>query len=570
MVSKVAVMALVAVIAVPILLGYAFNLTETTESGYKVSGDEINVTPLLQNDTSYSYAHGSLYQNNSDFYSVLEPWPPQVYKFDSMPEFKTITTAKTSIKGNIATASGSNLLGGSGNVSNYSPLLYYQADYDPSLGYVTMNFITRLNGVDTSVSVAKFHSANYDYDTSKWTVTYYTNSDEFASTTYDNFYKVSSFSKTSGYTGFMYVLYCESGQPQYYDIAGGYQFHGRYSRVVLPDNTKSVLFTVNLGSITDSDYGFVISAAGFNYRLMKTTTDGIASWKLYDAHGSSPVFVTDLYYDPDRSDNTYQILFDIKDNGNNDYDLKIELRYVGGWPTLIGEANSYITYTDTRTAHYGADLVMDNLGIINSDPGGIFTPYTQTGNGNTVSPIIRVDDTYFRAFEYQVISGQTYTPASFKTNPSTTISDINIYGTSLTFGGQTFTVSKGKITLEGRSIPVDGLKFNSVPNGSGTYDNMIGNTLISTSAAPSTISFNGKWSASISTASMESFTYTKTEWHAGSFGWNGIDQNFLMVGLLTSIGVFIALGIYIRRTKANLWPLLIVCGGAAMLFFVML
>lgn len=84
------------------------------------------------------------------------------------------------------------------------------------------------------------------------------------------------------------------------------------------------------------------------------------------------------------------------------------------------------------------------------------------------------------------------------------------------------------------------------------------------------ITFGGSWSAMITTESMESYTYTRTEWTPGQFGWNGLDQNFMMVGLLTSIGAFIALGIYIRRTKAALWPLLIVCGGAAMLFFCML
>ena len=134
----------------------------------------------------------------------------------------------------------------------------------------------------------------------------------------------------------------------------------------------------------------------------------------------------------------------------------------------------------------------------------------------------------------------------------------------------TYTVKNGNITLGAHSISVDGLIFSSVPNEYGTYDNKIGNTIVSTTATPSSIQFMGKWSASVSTASMSANTYTKTEWTPGEFGWDGLDQNFLMVGLLTSLGVFIALGIYIRRTKAALWPLLIVCGGAAMLFFCML
>ena len=65
-------------------------------------------------------------------------------------------------------------------------------------------------------------------------------------------------------------------------------------------------------------------------------------------------------------------------------------------------------------------------------------------------------------------------------------------------------------------------------------------------------------------------TYNTTQWNVGSFGWNGMDENFLMIGLLTSIGVFIALGLYVRRPGASLWPLRVVCGGAVLFFFVML
>lgn len=99
---------------------------------------------------------------------------------------------------------------------------------------------------------------------------------------------------------------------------------------------------------------------------------------------------------------------------------------------------------------------------------------------------------------------------------------------------------------------------------------MINNVVVSTTPEPSTITFNGKWSLSIITTSQEQYEYTKTEWIAGSFAWDGIDHNFLMVGMLTCLGVFIALGIYGRRSGAKVLPLMLVCGGAALLFFVML
>jgi hypothetical protein len=49
-----------------------------------------------------------------------------------------------------------------------------------------------------------------------------------------------------------------------------------------------------------------------------------------------------------------------------------------------------------------------------------------------------------------------------------------------------------------------------------------------------------------------------------------MDDNFLIVGLITCLGVFIGLGIYARKTGKGVIPLLIVCGGAAALFICMI
>ena len=235
------------------------------------------------------------------------------------------------------------------------------------------------------------------------------------------------------------------------------------------------------------------------------------------------------------------------------YTRHLEFRYVGAWPSLIGEAN-YYNITDVQ--YKVSAPLFSGIPI-----GGSYAPY---------SPTMRVDAAEYRAMEYQIINDRTYSPADFKTNPSTTIDNVQIYGSSLDFGGNTYTVSKGNITLGTHQIPVKGLVLSSVPNGNGEYDNKIGDTVISTTAAPSAIPFNGKWSASISTVAQEQYQYTKTEWIAGGFAWNGMDDNFLMVGLITSLGAFIALGIYARRSRASVWPLMLVCGGAAALFFIML
>ena len=312
------------------------------------------------------------------------------------------------------------------------------------------------------------------------------------------------------------------------------------------------MFTVDLSSVTDASYELYLGKT-----LTKTTTDGVVKWTV-SGSGFDPF---DLYYDQTSTNNTYQILFSADPNGWSvgsgirAYDMHTEFRYVGAWPSLIGEANYYQLYeVDTVTTQVG-DLNLSEFSI-RAD--------------HELTPIIRVDDAEYRAFEYPIILDATYDPASFKLNPSTTINNPTIYGHSIEFGGNTYVVKNGNITIGTHQVAVKGLVLSSIPDGNGEYNNKIGDTVISTTAAPSAITFNGKWSASISTIGQEQYEYTKTEWIAGGFAWNGMDQSFLMVGLITSLGVFIALGIYARRSRASVWPLMLVCGGAAALFFIML
>ena len=168
--------------------------------------------------------------------------------------------------------------------------------------------------------------------------------------------------------------------------------------------------------------------------------------------------------------------------------------------------------------------------------------------------------------EFPIISNRSYDPAQFKTNPSTTINNISQYGYAIEFAGNTYIVdSTGNITLGTHKVSVDGLKLESVPVAVG-YENRINGNVISVSAQPSQIRFSGQWVASVSTIGNSATTVNKTEWTPGAFGWDGVDTNFLIVGLITCVGMFIGLGIYSRKTGKGLMPLLVVCGCASALF----
>lgn len=564
MVSRVAVIALVAIVACPILLGYSMNLTQETVSDFKVTNDSVNVTPLLQSGVEYTTALGDAYQLNTNFDTSPHHYP--VYPtYEKMRQ-----TYKTSFSFRCNTTT--NYTGGSQELT-YCADYVLILDYDYSSGsYFKAEVYSDGTLVSTINRIIYFH---YNLEEDK--IQYVTRTG--VNSTYENEisggnYTSVTYTAVGGQTAtrFWAIDYTDARE-RYTDLSGGFYFRKYLPfdsgyRILLPEQTNSVVLSINLGSITDSSYTATI--AGFTFT--KTTTGGQVNWNVSRSwwdNGHYETYSQDLYYNPDISNNTYQMVIKYPDESEpsadntypsptyRHYHRYVEFRYVGSWQQLIGEANSYQTYDlDYWEYKKPAESYLDYVPVYFPDSGR--------------SPTMRVDAAVFNAFQYNVIEDNTYDPSSFKTNPATTISDVQHAGTSLVFGGNTYKVTKGKITIDSHSIPVDGLVFSSVPNDSGTYDNMIGNTLISTTANPSTITFNGKWAASVSTASTELVTYTKTEWTPGQFGWDGIDQNFLMVGLLTSLGVFVALGIYIRRTKAALWPLMIVCGGAAMLFFIML
>lgn len=554
-VPKVAVIALVAIVAVPIMLGYALNLNEVTVTDYELSGDPVNVTPLLQNGVAYNYTRGNVFKLNTDI---------AIGGIQTIPKYNSITTTSSSY--GLTEDVYYNQTWNNYTQTISSQYFYEEFNFDPASNSHTVAIYEDLNGVDTLVStITDLHTFYYDGSTGIYEYTTYVGNSYTISSATSAYPKDLTKLVINTVTGSVdSVLIAADSSSNFVDLSAGFTMDLERSnlsnRINIPES-KAVLFTVNLDSITDPNYQMQFTA-GHTYMLVKTTVGSVVNWQLQDY--SDPTNYADLYYDTNRSDNTYQFYIDIEKTSESAtykyYDQSITAFYVGGWPTVIGKANYYNSYTlntEFRTAISSPDYAISVIAINNAT--------------NYIMPTIRIDDSLSRSFEYPIIDNQIYTPSDFRTNPATTINNITKYGVSLEFGGNTYTVTGGNIMLGTHQVSVRGLTLDSVPNSSGTgYDNRINGTVISTTADPSQIVFNGQWSASISTTAQAATTYTKTEWIAGSFAWDGMDQNFLMAGLITSLGVFIALGIYGRRSGARVLPLMLVCGGAALLFFIMI
>lgn len=563
-VSKIAVMALVGILAVPILLGYALNLSEVTETDYKPDGESVNVTQLLQNDTGYSYTYADLYSLNTSFTQGVQK--------ASIQPLYNVSNAKTSFKMFQLNLNPGQFPADRNTLSTYA-YYYVQSNYSGSGDYLYLQ-VFNPNSDDIMLTVTRVHTVLWDRLTSKLDYTYYNSSspDTLMSqsvtiSNHESTFRLISGGSNYNSPGYQQVVWDRAGWAEintYADYSKGYRFNGLISNVMdsiivnnsihlsLPDHTRNALMTIDLGSITDANYTFNINVSDRFHPtdfigVVKTTDSDGVHWGLYRGHSSGNYIVfnekiTDLYYDSARTSNTYQLNFGIK---------SCEFRYVGDWPSIIGPANYYLTYDYPYMFDVYDELVDVSIG--------------------SNSPKMRVDSAEYRAFEYPIINNVSYNPSDFKTNPSTEIKDIIFYGESLVFGGNTYTVTNGNIMIGTHKVPVNGMVLDSVPTPNAiTWNNRINGTVVSVTAEPSNIQFNGKWGATISTIGNVATTYTKTEWVAGEFAWNGIDTNFLIVGLITSLGVFIALGIYARRSGKALIPLLIVCGGAIALFICMI
>lgn len=560
MVSKIAVMALVVIVAAPILIGYGMNIETQSYTDWVDDGKEQDMTNYLTSVVDASkrnYTDADLYQFNSKIFSSNAV---QVY-----PNYQSISTTKTPIWGNLRHITPS--------LGSYPlpafPDLYSQGVVDG--GYDASNYITftiTSGGNTYSYSHIKaWEWISTDGVTASISFSL-TEPGDYVDGGYD-VYNITSISNTVTGDVSYWLFENAAGQTHYADISKGYRLnvdmptltspianilsyygHGLGMTGVYPDGIcKDMVLTFDLNTITDSSYYMAIRFpshyVGVNYyasiTLQKRTVDGNAQW-FYTTYGDNTEHP--LYYNPALSSNTYQLYLDGNDGG--------EFRYVGVWSDSIRQlpALKIYSFEYTETGWIAGDYIHD-FAIL----------------GRT--PVMRVDYAQVAAYEYRIIRDTTYNPADFKDNPSTTLSNIAEYGTSLEFGGQTYAVTDGKITVDGKTVLIRNLQLSSVFTGSG-YDNRINGMVVSSSVTPSDIVFNGDWSMVVKTVSQKSIQKDETKWIPGHFAWQGVDDNFIMAGLITSLGAFIALAVYARSSRKPVWPLLIVCGGAAFMFFLMI
>lgn len=520
MVSKIAVMALVAIIAVPILVGYGLNFDEVEQTGFERSTEVTNVTPLLQSATEYTYTAANSYETNvmgSDEYPLWYEKKGTAYSsVFEYQEYRTPTAGESYTLSNLSflkivsrTGSNSYQLWDSSN-NPFTVVSAYYLEWDG----VALKF----NGnLWTSTPVAKISYYGFPYES---LITY-----AYINTT-----------PTTAASEGLFVDLSAGWRALNYNDPTGVTFN-------LPGPAQEVLMTIDL-SFSDS-----IS----NEATTQIIHTGLYS-VVFSKLPSDPFFTVGINGLVDQ-----RVTLPVTPDNLSVYQLKLtpttaNLYYVGGWPASFGAANVYQTYELGQVENSYSDFPTLRIQ-------SIATSYP-------VSHKMRIDTAMVRSATFNIIEDTTYTPAQIQVNPYTKL-DVSVYGSQLSFGTSTYTVTDGSIMMGTHKIPINGMVLDSIPV-EGGYDNRINGTVVNTSAEPATITFTGKWAANVTTGTLTETTTTVTKWVAGSFAWQGIDDNFLMVGLITSLGAFVGLAMYGRKSGAKVLPLLLVCGGAAFMFLLML
>lgn len=149
------------------------------------------------------------------------------------------------------------------------------------------------------------------------------------------------------------------------------------------------------------------------------------------------------------------------------------------------------------------------------------------------------------------------------------LNSIGVYGDSLTVGGVELPVTDGKVHVDGKNVSLKGAVISFLPDEDGWLSCYInGRDLGMHFAALPSVTFGGEWSLTAIAFKVEQVAGTSVEWHAGDFG---LDQGgIIAAGLLTCIGAFVFLGMYGKASGTKIGLLAVVCGGAAIVLFMLI
>ena len=153
------------------------------------------------------------------------------------------------------------------------------------------------------------------------------------------------------------------------------------------------------------------------------------------------------------------------------------------------------------------------------------------------------------------------------TNIDVYLNSIGLYGDYINFGGAQLTVDNGSVSINGQTYRLLHAHLSAWNEGT-HYSLRINGDEVATTSEPPTIFWGGEWSVTATAYKIEQVQGYITVWHAGEFG---LDKTgFAVAGLIACIALFVALGMTGQRSGGKAWLLLLICGGAGIVFLLII
>lgn len=542
--KKMVMIAMVLLVATPILLGYAMAFEDVTRTNYSASETK-NVTDLLYNDTTYaavqldSYALNSNVLINAGFSDAVFPVYTSVGSAASTVPYETKSVT-------------------SGTTLTLSDYLGFTLVDSLNLGQVSAT-ITLDDSTSTTYALYSLHysaetgilEGAYAYGISDYTFSI-TNAVSVSFLQSASVYCIPTISNASTYANLVdgWVV---PELSEYYSEELYYYIPGSTSG----SHSDDMILSMNLGGFL----GTLTYNVLYEYNNTTVAVPLVITSAMVEENSVPVGHTLTVQYGSQDAQTLYmkQTVGFTPSSDSNWYQLRVTpetvaLYYVADLPSTFGAAYPYDSVTWDNTTDY------DRYSVF-----AITLPLDYTIE-------YRGDMSIERGFAYPVMSDVDYKPADLSGDSSEVrINNVSRYGSSIEWGGVSYTVTDGAIYVDGHKIQLTktNLILRTIYEDS-VYTNTINGYDVSTTSAAPTMTLGGMWDCTVQSITLEGTTETTTEWQAGEFAWNGIDESFALVGLMTCVAVFIGLGMYGRRSGAKVGTLMVICGCAAFVFLALM
>lgn len=518
--------ALILIISIPIIMGYAF-ASETTTKTVSVVDDTVSVSDVLLNGETYYYDtydgpnNNYLLYNGSNFYS---------------PSFVTAGTNTSSIP--IGAPSSTAFTITDGSYTSLSTFTYSNYSFaSPAATYVILTFG---DGTTTTLS---FGVGITCFKAGGFVLIYPSGLPEEAQT-YEFVSDVSV--KIPGYDSL--TLYYNQptanlrAEPAYgWKNPNGYAWFNGYSN-------SSVTFYLHMDTPTDSNT--TVSFAPFSgpYNLDVSTINFTKTTAGYMR--VTPTYTSDTYTLGTYSD--VQIIYDL-------YNKTVTVNGISAFPSMGSSPNILASVEfETSDELYYSDELFEFISI-SADDDAIW----RCDSASVVA------GTFAATVDCTVNLLQLFPSKDVRLN----LNSIGIYGDSVTIAGTTYDVTDGTITVDGETVRLKGASIQIITDASvapNYYVTSINDTVVNArpvTAGQPAIVFNGVWGLTATADILGSETVNVDEWAPGVFAFD--KDGFILMIIFTAVAVFVALGFTAGRSGGKVLLLAIACGGAAVIALIL-